>query len=436
MSDAETIYAVSSGQRRAGVAIIRISGRHAARALDTLAGGVPPPRLATLRTLRAGETGEALDRGLVLWFPAPHSYTGEDVGELHIHGGRASVAAVLRALSAVPDLRAAVAGEFTRRAFAHGRMDLTEVEGLGDLISADTEAQRRLALRVALGEHRALYEGWRARLIEAMSLIEAMIDFSDETDVPDDTRDAAASLVASLRREITAHLAEARDGERLRDGVQIVIAGPPNVGKSTLLNRIAKRDVAIVSAEAGTTRDMLEAHLDLCGYPVTLVDTAGMREAMGAVEREGVRRAAERVASADLVLWLSAPGIADIDPPVGREVWRVANKADLGGQPGALSVSALTGDGLDTLLTRLGRFAAELIGDATDAPFLARLRHRDSLTDCLAHLDAARAVWHAAPVEIVAEELRHAATALGRITGRVDVEDLLDKVFMSFCVGK
>ena len=291
---------------------MRISGPGARFGLETLTDSLPEPRRASLRFIRT-ESGEAIDRGLVLFFPGPESFTGEDVAEFHVHGGRAVVAALLAALSALPGFRAAEAGEFTRRAFHNQRMDLTQVEGLADLVAAETEGQRRQAMRQAEGVLGRLYDGWREDIIRARALIEAELDFPDEDDVPGSISDEAWAMVAALETEIADHLADRR-GERLRDGAEVVILGAPNVGKSSLVNAIARRDVAIVTAEAGTTRDLIEVRLDLGGYPVTLVDTAGLREAAGLVEREGIRRAEDRAARADLVLWLVDATVPDPGP--------------------------------------------------------------------------------------------------------------------------
>ena len=300
----DTIFALSSGRGRSGVAVVRVSGSYAAEAGNVLSGSLPPARQAALRILRDPGTGEILDRGLVLFFAGPSSFTGEDSVEFHLHGGSAVIDGVIDALAAMPELRAAMPGDFTRRAFENGRLDLTEVEGLADLIDAETGAQRRQALRQSRGELGALYGKWRSDLIEALALVEASLDFSDEADVPAAVEGQAVPVVERLAGEIAVHLNDGRRGERLRDGFVVVLAGAPNAGKSSLLNSLAKRDVAIVTDEAGTTRDVIEVHLDLDGLPVTILDTAGIREAEGAIEKEGVRRALDRAASADLVLWL------------------------------------------------------------------------------------------------------------------------------------
>ena len=433
-----TIYALSTAPGRAGVAVIRISGEGAREAVTALTGEAPGrPREAKLRRFRDPESGAPLDLGLLLFFEAPASFTGEDVAELHIHGGRAVVAAMLRALGHMHFLRAAAPGEFTRRAFEHGKLDLTAVEGLADLIDAETEAQRVQALRQMEGALGKLYESWRARLVKALAYAEAEIDFPDE-EVPGDLLAKLGPEIHALASEIAAHLDDGRKGERLRDGVEVAIVGPPNAGKSSLLNRLAGREAAIVSEEAGTTRDVLEVRLDIAGVPVTLADTAGLREAANAIEREGVRRALARAEAADLRLVLVAPG-AGGDFSLAREGdIRVVNKLDLDAEvpEGAIGISALTGQGLDALEAAL----REKIGAAYEAqehPLITRARHREGLSDCAASLArAGQALEAGRDAELVAEDLRLAARALGRITGRVDVEDLLDVIFRDFCIGK
>jgi tRNA modification GTPase len=438
-----TIYALSSGHGKAGVAVIRISGPGAGLALRHLAGGLPPKRMAALRKLRDPRSGGTLDNSLIIWFPAPASFTGEDVAELHVHGGRAVIEAVFGALGAMDGLRPAGPGEFARRAFENGKLDLTEVEGLADLIDAETDAQRRQALRQSEGALGVIYDGWRARLIEALASIEVELDFSDEGDVPEAVADGARAVAGKLRNEIAAHLADRRGGEILRDGFRVVIAGPPNAGKSSLMNALARRDVAIVSAEAGTTRDVIEVRLDLGGFPVILMDTAGIREAAGEIEREGIRRTLERARGADLVLWIgdaTDPGgfePAGLDVEAGAPVLRIINKIDLAYEQfpsGALSVSVKTGQGLDGLLTQLTDTVARA-SNTGENPAITRARHRHELERCAAALGRFLASGFA-DLELRAEDLRDAATALGRLTGRVDIEDILDKIFADFCIGK
>ena len=441
LSGADTIYALSSAPGPAGVAVIRVSGPACDAVCRMLAGDLPAPRLAALRTLRdAG--GGAIDRALVLRFPAPRSFTGEDVLELHVHGGRAIVEDLLAALDALEGTRMAEPGEFTRRAFVNGRMDLTEAEGVADLIAAETTAQRRAALDQAGGALARLYDGWRTRLIRHLAHLEAWLDFPDE-DLPADVMAGVLDDLDELAGGIGAHLADARRGERLRRGLQVAIVGPPNAGKSTLLNTLAERDVAIVSETPGTTRDVLEVHLDLGGWPVTLIDTAGLRETADAVEAEGVRRAAERMAMADVVLALHpADGTGGFSMPAhegAAALIEVTSKADRlpadTASDDRLRLSAESGEGLPELLARLTDLAAELMvsgGGATPT----RARHRAGLRDCLDALRRAVEGGADRPPELIAEDLRLAMRALGRITGAVDVEDLLDVIFRDFCIGK
>jgi len=447
----DTIFAPASGRGRAGVAVIRLSGPAAVRAGERLTGsGLPPPRQAALRTLRCPASGETLDRGLVLYFAAPASYTGEDVLELHVHGGRAVVAGVLEALATLPGLRAAEPGEFSRRAFANGRMDLTTAEAIADLTAAETAAQRRQALAQMGGQLARLYEGWRDRLVRVQALIEAEIDFSDQ-DLPVDFAAPIDSALASLAAEMRAHLADRLRGERLRDGIVVAVIGAANVGKSSLINAIARREVAIVSPIAGTTRDLIEVPLDLGGYPVILTDTAGLREGGDEIEREGIRRAVARARDADLrlaVFDLSAWPRQDAATvaAIGPGTLAVYNKADLApgsGEatrvPGALAVSARTGAGLDTLVACLTAAVAACVSAAADAPpALTRVRHRQAVAAALEDIERAGAgvIGFAPAPELRAEHLRLAGRALGRITGTVDVDDVLDQIFRDFCIGK
>jgi tRNA modification GTPase len=439
----DTIYALSSGRPPVAVAVIRVSGPQAGAALEALAGRLPAPRQATFARLRDPATHEIIDDALVLFFPQPRSETGEDVAELQVHGGRAVIAAAFQALARIEGLRPAEAGEFTRRAFQNGKLDLTGVEGLADLIYADTEAQRRQALRQLQGLLGERAEGWRKRLIEAQALAEAGIDFSDEADVASDVMQRSLAMVRELAAEIGTALGEAKRGERLREGLVVAIAGPPNAGKSTLLNRIARREAAIVSPFAGTTRDVIEVHLDLDGYPVTLLDTAGIRDTDDPVEREGVARARARAAAADLVLWVvdaTEPAIPAMAGPA--PAWLVRNKIDIAGVPGtadiggagrAFDVSATTGDGMTALVDALGVFARDHLGGLEPA-LVTRERQRRLLEDAYAALGRARD--EAGREDVFAEELRAAAQALGRLTGRIDVEDVLDVIFRDFCIGK
>jgi tRNA modification GTPase len=544
----DTIFALSSGRPPAAIAVVRISGPRARHALEALTGRVPEPRRAALARVRDSESGEVLDEALALFFPGPKSETGEDTAELQLHGGRAVIAGVLDALGRLEGLRPAEAGEFTRRAFENGQLGLTEVEGLADLIFAETAAQRRQAFRHLKGLLGERAETWRGRLIQALALIEAGIDFSDEADVPGDLIRPALKIARELRDEISSALAGAARGERLRDGLVVAIAGPPNAGKSTLLNRLARREAAIVSPHAGTTRDVIEVHLDLEGYPVTLLDTAGIRASDDPVEQEGVRRARARAAEADLVLWVvdaaeeadevsaelsdaaglprsddasagggtsptarakvpsrceglsPAPGGLSVslgdecpdsvldqsprvltpalrprdaargavarddvapaagarDPVLGSpemgtpEMWLIKNKIDLAkcNQPSSfyrsesefmfsnrLLVSAVRDDGLNGLLSQLAQHCANYFGSGEPA-LVTRARHRSILIEVGDSLARALQQDISQREDIVAEELRLAARGLGRLTGRVDVEDILDVVFRDFCIGK
>ena len=456
MADARpTIFALSSGRPPAAIAVVRVSGSRAGVVLEKLIGRVPEPRQATLARLRDPATGDAIDEALVLWFPAPRSETGEDTAELQLHGGHAVVAGVLDALGRIEGCRPAEAGEFTRRAFENGRLDLTAVEGLADLIAAETQAQRRQAFRQLKGLIGDRAEAWRRALIEAQALVEARIDFSDEADVPENLVDAALHAAQQLRSEIAAALADGGRGERLRDGLVVALAGPPNAGKSTLLNRLARREAAIVSPYPGTTRDVIEVHFDLGGYPVTVLDTAGIRDSADPVEQEGVRRARAGAARADLVLWVtdvSAAGLTvdNSSRSVSKsDTWLIQNKIDLAvdklciscesesdiSSPTTFPISAATGAGMDALLAALAAFAQNYFS-ATEPALVTRARHRRALEGTVAALDRALAERGCGREELIAEELRAAATTLGRLTGRVDVEDILDVIFRDFCIGK
>lgn len=446
MSQPQTIFALSSGHGRAGVAVIRISGPAAGEAIERMAAPLPKPRFAAFRKIKHPGTGEVLDEALVLWFPAPKSETGEDMAEFQVHGGRAVIQGVLAGLGSIEGCRLAEPGEFTRRALENGKLDLTGVEGLADLVEAETSAQRRQALRQAGGALFRLYEGWRKRLIGAMSQMEAAIDFSDEPDVAVVPVKAARAEVEALASEIGRHLDDGHRGELLREGFHVVLAGPPNAGKSSLLNALARRDVAIVSEEAGTTRDVIEVRLELEGLPVVVSDTAGVRPATGQVEQEGIRRTLGRAREADLILWLidvTAPPAA-VPAEIAAKADRtlvIANKMDLLASGvlhplpgGAIGISVLTGDGMDNLARRLTAFVRARIGES-EAPALTQERHRQQLERCMAPLKS----FLGSPigeVELRAEDLRRAAHALGRLTGAVDVEDVLDEVFSRFCIGK
>lgn len=426
-----TIYALSSGRLPAGIAVVRVSGPRALAALEALAGRVPPPRRASRARLTDPTTREQLDDALVLAFPAPASATGEDVAELHLHGGPAVVAAVLGALCRMDGLRLAEPGEFTRRAFEHGRIDLSRAEGLADLVAAETEAQRRAALAQAGGRLAVAADRWRSAIVALRVDAEAELDFAEEEADVAAGLAAAAPALAALRAEFAAALADAGRGERLREGLTIAVTGPPNVGKSSLVNALARSDVAIVSPHAGTTRDAIEVRLDLGGVAVTLVDTAGLRETDDPVEAEGVRRARARAAAADLVLRL----FDGHDP--GGAGQAVRSKIDRDGVPpglhgGVLHLSAATGAGLAEAEAWLAGWAARAVRPA-EPVLVTRERHRAALAAGLDALDAAAGEQD--PV-LRAEALRQVTRAMERITGRVDVEDLLDSIFARFCIGK
>ena len=438
----QTIFAQSSGRPPSAIAIVRVSGPQTVVAVTALAGRLPPPRVAT-RLLLRDANGQPIDDALVLYFPGPASATGEDLAEFHVHGGRAVLASVFAALSAIENLRAAEPGEFTRRAFAHGKLDLTEAEGLDDLIHADTERQRRQALRQLKGLLGDRARDWRAQIIEAQALIEAGIDFADEGDVASDLIAPAVSRIRTLLAEIEGVLGAEGRSERLREGLVVAIAGPPNVGKSTLMNQLARRDVAIVSPQAGTTRDIIEVQLDLDGYPVTVIDTAGIRKTEDPVEQEGVRRARARAAEADLVLWLNDCDEASREAS-GVPVWLIRNKIDLiQGNPRAVNsgkgernfaISASRGDGLAELMSALVRHAQDYFG-TTEGGLITRVRQRKLLEEAAASLQRAIGAVSEGE-ELAAEDLRSAAHALGRLLGQVDVEDVLKVIFGTFCIGK
>jgi len=437
----DTIYALSSGRLPAAIAIVRISGPRARFGLETFDVKLPKPRKAAYAVLRDPDSRETLDEGLALWFPAPASETGEDVVELHVHGGRAIVAAIFRVLEKIPEFRPAEAGEFTRRGLLNGKLDLTAVESLGDLVVAETEAQRRQAMAQFRGALSKKVERWRERLMEAMARIEAAIDFSDESDVPTNLLESAKTIARELITEIEPVLADGLRGERLREGFTVAIAGAPNVGKSTLLNRLAEREVAIVSPIPGTTRDVIEVALDLKGVPVNLIDTAGIREAKDPIEAEGVRRAQARAKEADLVLWLVENAESGERANSARE-WIVQSKADLIDSDsqrrlkdkGLLFVSAKTGIGIDHLIERLSQVAEKLGGEPA---LVTHARQRHALADAVARLHAALEIENSTTrEELFAEELRLAGRALGRITGKHDIEDVLGEIFKNFCIGK
>jgi tRNA modification GTPase len=438
----DTIYALSSGGLPSGVAVIRLSGSRSQFALTVLGVEIPEPRLAKLRTIR-NQNDLVIDRALVLFFPAPFSFTGEDCVEIHLHGGRAVVQSCFQALSLIDGLRLAEAGEFTKRAFDNGKMDLTEVEGLADLISSETEMQRKLAIQQADGRLKRLYDDWSARILRSRALIEAELDFSDEEDIPGSVSDQVWKDVELIRDEILDHVKGARIGEIQRSGYSVVIAGAPNAGKSSLLNALSGRDVAIVSDEKGTTRDILEVRLDLDGNLVILKDTAGLRDTQNLVEKEGIRRARLALENADLVLYLVSPDDIDADEDAIRVInsdnlWIIGSKSDIDDVKWSIRtdyvIDVKSTTGLDNLLAAL-KATLKTIDVVDDIAVPTRRRHVELLQNSANQLDFTLE-YTDQPIEIKSEYLRLAQDMLGKITGRVDVEDLLGVIFSEFCVGK
>ncbi len=429
----DTIFAVASGAGRAAVTVLRISGPRSGAILDALCHKRPKPRRASLQALR-GADGALLDRALALWFPGPGSYTGEDSAELHLHGGRAVLAGVAESLLQL-GARPAEAGEFTRRAFLNGRMDLIEAEAVADVVDAETAAQATQALRQMQGELGALYRGWSDWLVRLLARLEALIDFPDE-DLPPEVEAATRAEIAALAGEISLHLNDNRRGELLRGGLVCAITGPPNAGKSTLINALARREVAIVSPTPGTTRDILEARVDLGGVPVTLLDTAGLRPSHDPIEAEGVRRAVSRAEAADMVVMVedAAAASGGMELAVSGVVLRVATKIDLFAQvpEGAIGVSALTGAGMERLHEALTE-AAKALTRSSGPPPLTRARHRAALSEADTRL---RAALNAELPELQAEDVRMALRCIGRVVGLVGVEEILNFVFGQFCIGK
>jgi len=435
MRDGDTIVALSSGAVPAGVAVIRLSGLLAGPAVERMTGVLPAPRRLTLSPIEVN--GEVVDRGLVAWFPAPHSFTGEDCAELQVHGSPAVVRALLRALTAEDGVRIAEAGEFTRRAFENGRLDLTEVEGLGDLIAAETENQRRQAVARLEGVLSRQLDSWRLRLLDARAEIEARLDFSDESDVDVTLPANVGEGIDALLIEMTAALANLSHGRIVREGLRVALAGLPNAGKSSLLNALAKSDLAIVSDEPGTTRDVREVEIDLGGQLVILVDMAGLRDTESKAEAEGVRRARAQIDQADLVLWLDAVDGERALPDIktAAPVWTIGTKSDLTASTGSapFNISVKTGDGLPELLARLTEFADGANRHGEPA-LLDRERDREAVAGAIAALREARASL--GEMELAAEALRRAGDALARLLGRMDTEMVLDRLFAAFCIGK
>ena len=439
----DTIFALASAPGKAGVAVFRLSGPQAGAALRTLTGEELPEARKMIRTRVRDGLGETIDDGLAVWFPQPSSFTGEDVAEFHLHGGRAVTHALSDALVAL-GLRPAEPGEFSRRAFFAGKLDLTAAEAIADLVEAETAAQRRQALRQMGGALATVIDGWRARLLRARAHLEAELDFAEEG-LPQELGQEARVVLKRLADEMEKGLADQRRGERLRDGYQIALVGPPNAGKSSIINRLSGREAAIVATSAGTTRDVIEVHLDLAGYPITIADTAGLREAEGEVEAEGIRRSRVKAEQADLRLVVfDATRLPALDPEaralLGDGALALFNKRDLVATSlpdsidgtAVVAISARTGAGFDTLLTILANRASDAL-EAGGTSVLTRARHRSAVADAEASL---RHALTARLPELVAEDVRHAADALGRVTGRIDVEEMLDVIFREFCIGK
>lgn len=435
----DTIFALSSGALPSGVAIIRVSGQRVSQVIELLLGVDLEPRLAKYCEFRNSTNGELLDEGLALYFPTPNSFTGEDVLELHCHGGVATVDAVLTALGSLEGLRFAERGEFSRRAFENNRLDLTELEGLSDLIAAQTQSQRKLALKQSGGSLRGLYDGWRKDLINARALIEAELDFADEDDVPGSVSEQVWRQVSDLDNRLASHLSDERGGEIIRRGFRIALLGPVNAGKSSLLNRLAKRDVAIVTPQAGTTRDTIEVSLNIGEHLVVVTDTAGFRDAEDAVEKEGIRRARLAADDADLIVWLQ-PSDDPIAPTLDlvaadNELVVISSKGDLAesiSNRDQISIHTNSDDGVTPLLELL-KDRLDSLTPIGDDPVITRQRHRDVLGTTREYLAHA---LQPQELEIRSEYLRLAADSLGRLTGRIDVEDLLDVIFNEFCIGK
>jgi tRNA modification GTPase len=438
-SDLPTLYAVSTGSGRAGIAIIRMSGLRVSGVLTAMVGACPLPRQATFATIRDPATGIILDRGMAFYFVSPKTVTGEDAGELHLHGSPAVVEAVLQVLSRQEGLRLAEPGEFTRRAYQNGKMNLLEVEALSDLLAAGSEGQRRLAMRQFTGETSMTFEGWRQELIAALAMVEASIDFADEDGVAEAARVHIQPRLDHLSQQLAAALEMSGRASALRRGVKLVIAGPPNAGKSSLLNWLAKREAAIVSPIAGTTRDVIETQVMIDGFPVTLTDTAGLRgETRDAIEAIGIGRAQREIAEADFLVWVDAPDVVVSDRPTRTPDIIIHNKSDLSAHSiqtrNELRLSLKTGDGLDLLMARL-RDGLRPFHEAGESAVVVRERHAQAVRIALALITNARDSREA-PLEVVAEDLRGAAHQLASITGQVGVEDLLGKIFSEFCIGK
>lgn len=441
MTSSDTIYALSSGAGRAAVAVIRISGPGASSLLASISGGLPAPRRLALRPLHDPRSGELLDKAMIAWLPGPRSFTGEDCAELHLHGSPAILAAVMQILSAVPGVRPAEAGEFTRRAFLNGKMDLVEVEGLGDLLEARTGRQMRQAMRQMTGAASSVFDSWREQLLLVRADIEAAVDFADEAGVAEAAAPGIDRRMRILLDEIQAELARSASSEILRDGIRVVIAGHPNTGKSSLLNALARREAAIVSDLPGTTRDAIEVTLDLDGLPVIVTDTAGLRAtAADKVEQEGIRRSLQHIAGSDLVIWVWSADIAGSETPesgVSPDLM-VQNKVDLTSglhrNDSSLRLSTLKGEGIQELVARLSDLLRARYGD-TESALLVSARQKQAVERSIRVLNDALAIGPD-QLELKAEHVRRATEEIARLTGRVDVEEWLGAIFSRFCIGK
>ncbi len=431
MSQSDTIYALSSGQPPCAIAVLRISGSRASTALHALTGVLHVPRKASLRKINHPETGELLDQALVLWFEGPSTVTGEDLVELHLHGGRAVVRAVEQALSILPSMRPAIAGEFTRRAFENGRMDLAQADGLADLLSAESELQRRVAMSLASGLFSKKIESWRRKILEISAQVEAELDFSDEEDVAPERRETITFAAIDAHREISELLLQP-PAEKLRDGVKVVLAGPPNAGKSTLLNALVQRDAAIVSDIAGTTRDLIDVPISLDGIPFMFTDTAGLRtDHIDEIEKIGIARARDAIDDGDVILWLGPEG----EGPEHRQLWEIEAQIDKvpiyrKAKPD-VRVSAKTGENMGVLVEMLAAISRDIL-PAPDS-FAVNARQRGHLSDAALALSN---VSIRDDMLMIAEELRLARLALDGLLGNTHTEDMLDTLFGRFCIGK
>lgn len=441
MTNSDTIYAVSSGAGKAGIAVVRMSGPQAGEAIRAVASKLPSPRKAALRSITNPVSGEVLDQALVLWLPGPKTVTGEDVAEFHVHGSVAVVGGLFAAFSAIGGLRPAEAGEFTRRAFANGRIDLVEAEGLADLLNARTGKQRQQAVNHLLGNASSVYEDWRLKLLSILARIEAAVDFVEEEGVAEAAIKLARSDIVSLASDMSAALEIGGQAAAIRDGIKVVLAGLPNTGKSSLLNALAKREAAIISPRPGTTRDVIEIAIEIEGMAVLLTDTAGLRDSSpDEIETIGIARTHRELDEADLIVWVSSPDVAGSEKPWGgmKPSLRILNKSDLlssipcSSQP--LAVSAQSGAGMPKMVAALAELIREKYGHVSD-PVIVRDRQRQAVMESIRHLNDS--LSHGpSQLELTAEDLRKAAHALARITGRIDVEDLLDAIFSEFCIGK